>query len=183
MEAFLDIVNQISSSGMVALDEFWNVSGSNQDRVNLIDTIEDVDAPDPSRAYRIQALKETLAAAIQRLPERERIVIGLYYYEGFTLKEIGEVLGVTESRVSQLHTKAILAPARPHQGAYRSRYPGLLSSLFRRLPKPDPTWSASRRAACFLMVNCFGYTIEPEVHRLGGAGRPVPKRPSRSCKK
>ena len=108
VEAFLNIVNQISSSGMVALDEFWNVSGSNQDRVNLIDTIEDVDAPDPSRAYHIQALKETLAAAIQRLPERERIVIGLYYYEGFTLKEIGEVLGVTESRVSQLHTKAIL---------------------------------------------------------------------------
>jgi RNA polymerase sigma factor for flagellar operon FliA len=49
-----------------------------------------------------------LAEAIRRLPERERIVIGLYYYEGLTLKEIGEVLGVTESRVSQLHTKAIL---------------------------------------------------------------------------
>ena len=83
-------------------------SGTGQDKVNLIDTIEDADAPDPSRAYRIQAVKETLADAIQRLPERERIVIGLYYYEGLTLKEIGEVLGVTESRVSQLHTKAIL---------------------------------------------------------------------------
>lgn len=108
VEAFLDIVSQISSSGIVALDEFWNVSGSDQDRVNLIDTIEDSAAPDPSSAYRVQAVKETLASAIQRLPERERIVIGLYYYEGFTLKEIGEVLGVTESRVSQLHTKAIL---------------------------------------------------------------------------
>ena len=83
-------------------------AGPGQDKVNLIDTIEDTDAPDPSRAYRIQAIKEILAAAIQRLPERERIVIGLYYYEGLTLKEIGEVLGVTESRVSQLHTKAIL---------------------------------------------------------------------------
>jgi RNA polymerase sigma factor for flagellar operon FliA len=49
-----------------------------------------------------------LINSIQRLPERERIVIGLYYYEGLTLKEIGEVLGVTESRVSQLHTKAVL---------------------------------------------------------------------------
>ena len=49
-----------------------------------------------------------MADAISRLPEREKIVIGLYYYEGLTLKEIGEVLGVTESRVSQLHTKAIL---------------------------------------------------------------------------
>ena len=49
-----------------------------------------------------------MADAIKRLPEREKIVIGLYYYEGLTLKEIGEVLGVTESRISQLHTKAIL---------------------------------------------------------------------------
>ncbi len=92
----------------MALDEFWDSTASSQDRVNLIDTIEDSDAPDPSRAYRIQAVKETLASAIQRLPEREKVVIGLYYYEGLTLKEIGEVLGVTESRISQLHTKAIL---------------------------------------------------------------------------
>ena len=99
----------------MALDEFWDSSGPGQDKVNLIDTIEDTDAPDPSRAYRIQAVKEILAAAIQRLPEREKIVIGLYYYEGLTLKEIGEVLGVTESRVSQLHTKAILRLRGPHQ--------------------------------------------------------------------
>jgi RNA polymerase sigma factor for flagellar operon FliA len=105
---FQSILNQISCASIVALDEFWDSTGSSQDKVNLIDTIEDSEAPDPSRAYRIQAIKETLAAAIQRLPERERIVIGLYYYEGLTLKEIGEVLGVTESRVSQLHTKAIL---------------------------------------------------------------------------
>jgi len=108
VDEFQNILNQISCASIVALDEFWNVQGTSQDRVNLIDTIEDTDAPDPSRAYRIQAIKETLAAAIQRLPERERIVVGLYYYEGLTLKEIGEVLGVTESRVSQLHTKAIL---------------------------------------------------------------------------
>lgn len=108
VDEFHDVLNQISCASIVALDEFWNVQGTGQDRVNLIDTIEDADAPDPSRAYRVQAIKETLAAAIQRLPERERIVVGLYYYEGLTLKEIGEVLGVTESRVSQLHTKAIL---------------------------------------------------------------------------
>jgi RNA polymerase sigma factor for flagellar operon FliA len=108
VDEYQDILNQISCSSIVALDEFWDSSSSGQDRVNLIDTIEDSEAPDPSRAYRIQAIKETLTAAIQRLPEREKIVIGLYYYEGLTLKEIGEVLGVTESRVSQLHTKAIL---------------------------------------------------------------------------
>jgi len=108
VEEFQDILNQISCASIIALDEFWDTASPGQDKVNLIDTIEDADAPDPSRAYRIQSLKETLAAAIERLPERERIVIGLYYYEGLTLKEIGEILGVTESRVSQLHTKAVL---------------------------------------------------------------------------
>ena len=53
-------------------------------------------------------VREALADAIQRLPEREKLVITLYYYEELTLREIGEVLSVTESRVSQLHTKAIL---------------------------------------------------------------------------
>jgi RNA polymerase sigma factor for flagellar operon FliA len=108
VEEFQDILTQISCSSVVALDEFWDSVSSGQDRANLIDTIEDSEAPDPSRAYRIQDIKETLAAAIQRLPEREKVVIGLYYYEGLTLKEIGEILGVTESRVSQLHTKAVL---------------------------------------------------------------------------
>ncbi len=108
VDEFQDILSQISCASIVALDEFWDSSGSGQDRVSLIDTLQDTDAPDPSRAYHVQALKETLVEAIERLPERERIVIGLYYYEGLTLKEIGEILGVTESRVSQLHTKAVL---------------------------------------------------------------------------
>ena len=108
VEEFQDILTQISGSSIVALDEFWDATTSGQDRVNLIETMEDSGAPDPSRAYRILDVRQTLAAAIQRLPERERTVIGLHYYEGLTLKEIGEVLGVTESRVSQLHSKAIL---------------------------------------------------------------------------
>ncbi len=108
VDEFQGILTQISSASIVALDEFWTLSGSGGDKVTLMDTIEDESAPDPARALDIQSVKEMLAEAIRRLPERERIVIGLYYYEGLTLKEIGEVLGVTESRVSQLHTKAIL---------------------------------------------------------------------------
>ena len=54
-------------------------------------------------------MKEILAGAISRLPEREKIVVTLYYYEGLTLAQIGEVLGVTESRICQMHTKAVLA--------------------------------------------------------------------------
>jgi len=59
-------------------------------------------------AERFGVMKDRLAEAIARLPEREKLVIALYYYENLTLREIGEVLGVTESRVSQLHTKAVL---------------------------------------------------------------------------
>ena len=73
-----------------------------------IGTIQDETAEDPVAIFESEEIKDILAAAIERLPEREKIVIALYYYEGLTLKEIGEVLGVTESRVSQLHTKAVL---------------------------------------------------------------------------
>ena len=61
----------------------------------------------PAEAFDQAEVRETLADAISRLPEREKIVITLYYYEELTLREIGEALGVTESRVSQLHTKAV----------------------------------------------------------------------------
>ncbi len=65
-------------------------------------------APDPQQLLDASELKDRLADAISALPEREKLVIALYYYENLTLREIGEVLGVTESRISQLHTKAVL---------------------------------------------------------------------------
>jgi RNA polymerase sigma factor for flagellar operon FliA len=98
----------ISNSSIVALDELWSVSDSSGDQVSLMDTIEDPGAPDPARALDVGDLKDRIAESIARLPEREKLVIALYYYENLTLREIGEVLGVTESRVSQLHTKAVL---------------------------------------------------------------------------
>ena len=98
----------ISHSSMVALDELWSVSDSSGDQVSLMDTIEDPGAPDPARSLGVGDLKDRIAESIARLPEREKLVIALYYYENLTLREIGEVLGVTESRVSQLHTKAVL---------------------------------------------------------------------------
>jgi RNA polymerase sigma factor for flagellar operon FliA len=63
---------------------------------------------DPESEAQQSEVKDRLADAIESLPERERLVIALYYYENLTLREIGEVLGVTESRVSQLHTKAVI---------------------------------------------------------------------------
>ncbi len=73
-----------------------------------MDTLEDPGAPDPARSLDVGDMKDRIADAIARLPEREKLVIALYYYENLTLREIGEVLGVTESRISQLHTKAVL---------------------------------------------------------------------------
>ena len=77
-------------------------------QVSLLDTIRDPNAIDPEEAIDTVELKDRLADAIESLPDRERLVIALYYYETLTLREIGDVLGVTESRVSQLHTKAVL---------------------------------------------------------------------------
>jgi RNA polymerase sigma factor FliA len=101
-------LSEISRSSIAALDELWTIGGSSGDQVALIDTIEDTEAPDPQGALSQTELREAIADAIARLPEREKLVVTLYYYEELTLREIGEVLGVTESRVSQLHTKAIL---------------------------------------------------------------------------
>ena len=101
-------LTQISNTSIVALDELWSISGSDGDQASLIDTLEDPKAEDPTRMLDLSDMKARLAAAIDALPKREKIVIALYYYENLTLREIGEVLGVTESRVSQLHTKAIL---------------------------------------------------------------------------
>jgi RNA polymerase sigma factor for flagellar operon FliA len=101
-------LGDIARSSIAALDELWTVSGSGGDQIALIDTIEDENAPDPQSSLSQTELKEAMADAIARLPEREKLVVTLYYYEELTLREIGEVLGVTESRVSQLHTKAVL---------------------------------------------------------------------------
>jgi RNA polymerase sigma factor FliA len=100
-------LTDISRSSIAALDELWSVSGDG-DQVSLLDTIEDTAEPHPAAALDETETREALADAISRLPEREKLVVTLYYYEELTLREIGEVLGVTESRVSQLHTKAIL---------------------------------------------------------------------------
>ncbi|MGB0890030.1 MAG: RNA polymerase sigma factor WhiG, partial [Solirubrobacterales bacterium] len=103
-----DHIQQISSSAVIALDELWSVSDSSGGQVSLLDTIEDPNAADPEKSFDAINVKEQIAEAISRLPEREKLVVALYYYENLTLREIGEVLGVTESRVSQLHTKAVL---------------------------------------------------------------------------
>jgi RNA polymerase sigma factor for flagellar operon FliA len=102
------IFTQISFVGIVALDEV--VSGG--DRGEGGSTTLAQSLPDrgegPVAAYEVEEMKQILAGAINRLGEREKIVLSLYYYESLTLAEIGQVIGVTESRVCQIHTKAVL---------------------------------------------------------------------------
>ena len=99
---------EIANSSVYALDELWTVSDSSGDQVSLLDTISDPRADDPQETLDSTEVKDRLTDAIGSLPEREQLVVALYYYENLTLREIGEVLGVTESRVSQLHTKAVM---------------------------------------------------------------------------
>ncbi|MBS3957156.1 MAG: RNA polymerase sigma factor WhiG [Clostridiales bacterium] len=103
-----DILSKLSYTSVVSFEELWIGGADREDRGDGASSIPDHNADDPVASFESAEVREILTGAIERLPERERIVIALYYYEGLTLKEIGRVLGVTESRVSQLHTKAVL---------------------------------------------------------------------------
>jgi RNA polymerase sigma factor for flagellar operon FliA len=103
------IYTQLSTVSLVALDELMSVEGERGDRLSLVETLEDTKTAGPVDVLEAEEMKSILGNAINRLPEREKIVVTLYYYEGLTLAEIGQVLGVTESRVCQMHTKAVLA--------------------------------------------------------------------------
>jgi len=107
LKEFQDILSKLSYTSVVSFEELW-VGGERDESQNAIGSIRDDTAEDPVTIFESAEIKDILAVAIDKLPERERTVIALYYYEGLTLKEIGQVLGVTESRVSQLHTKAVL---------------------------------------------------------------------------
>lgn len=102
------IFTQLSTVNVAALDELLGAGSERGDSVSLLDTLEDHHAVDPAATVEVAETKVLLARAIERLGEREKIVLVLYYYEGMTLAEIGRVLGVTESRISQMHTAAML---------------------------------------------------------------------------
>nr|WP_240606188.1 RNA polymerase sigma factor WhiG [Euzebya rosea] len=100
------VLTQVSLTSIAALDE--SIQGEEGDRQSLVDTLADDDAPDPQAALEDAEIRRLLAETINRMTDREKTVIVLYYFEGMTLSQIGEVLGVTESRVCQMHTKAVL---------------------------------------------------------------------------
>lgn len=100
-------LSKISFVGVVALDEFVGSSDRDSSGTTLGDTVAS-DIEGPGDVFEIQEMRGLLGESINLLPEREKVVLTLYYYESLTLAQIGEVIGVSESRVCQIHTKAIL---------------------------------------------------------------------------
>jgi RNA polymerase sigma factor FliA len=98
---------KISGTSIMSLNDVW-YSGDDSERISIGDSIESPSSLNPDVIVEREEIKRVIVEAINELPEKEKMVLVLYYYEDLTLKEIGQVLNVTESRVSQLHTKANL---------------------------------------------------------------------------
>ena len=92
---FRALQGQLSMATVVPLDDYLTAATPEQDAAN------------PSARLEAEELRKTLAKAIDKLPEKERIVVALYYNDELTLKEIANILHLTEARISQLHTKAV----------------------------------------------------------------------------
>jgi RNA polymerase sigma factor for flagellar operon FliA len=102
------LLKELAAATIISLDDFISGDDASDKKKRIIDMLQDDKAADALDFVEIAEMKSTLSKSISRLPQKEKTVIYLYYYEGLTLKEIGAVLGLSESRISQLHTKAIL---------------------------------------------------------------------------
>jgi len=107
IDEFYLLVSKISGTSLVSLNDVWH-GNDDSDELSFLETIESPSNMNPDVMVEREEIKNLIIESIKKLPEKEKKVIVLYYYEDLTLKEIGEVLEVTESRVSQLHTKAIM---------------------------------------------------------------------------
>ncbi|MCI5666073.1 MAG: RNA polymerase sigma factor WhiG [Treponema sp.] len=100
-------VMKVSGTSILSLNDVW-YAGDDNDNLSIGNNIEAPSSLNPDIMAEREAVKKVIAEAINELPEKEKMVIVLYYHEDLTFKEIGEVLEVSESRISQLHTKANL---------------------------------------------------------------------------
>lgn len=108
MSEYQRTIKKLSESSIVSLNDVWYL-GDDSDEISVADTLESPESLNPDIIAEKDEIRKTIVETLQTLPEKEKKVLILYYYEDLTLKEIGAVLHVTESRVSQLHTKAIQA--------------------------------------------------------------------------
>ena len=106
-EEYMKTLQKISGTSMLSINEVW-YSGDENDKVSIGDSIESPASLNPEVMAERDEIRRVIVEAINELPDKEKKILVLYYFEDLTLKEIGQVLEVTESRVSQLHTKAIM---------------------------------------------------------------------------
>jgi len=104
LEDYYDMILYVQPGGMVSYDQIINNYGDDK---NLLDFLEDRSSPHPDVEIQIKELKRRIIDALEKLSQEEQLAMALYYYEGLTLKEIAEVIRVSESRVSQIHAKAL----------------------------------------------------------------------------
>ncbi len=107
MDELFKLIQEVSTTTLVSLEDVWYLK-DDSDEVTIMDMVESCPEKGPDVLAEKEDIRNILVDAINKLPEREREIIALYYYDKLTLKEIGKVLSVTESRISQLHSKAIL---------------------------------------------------------------------------
>ena len=105
MDEYFDLLNQVRPISVLSIDDA--ATFSNGDKKSILNILEGCKLNNPLTQLDLKSVKEVVAGAIEELPERQRLVLSLYYYEDLNLKEIGRILRVTESRVSQLHAQAI----------------------------------------------------------------------------
>ena len=101
-------LQRVGDARVVALDQPWDVTGGDGFETTLVQTLPDPDAVDPAASADAAELRKRIGDAILHLPARERTVLGLRYHQDMRFSDIGEILGLTESRISQLHAKAVL---------------------------------------------------------------------------
>ena len=106
LEEYYKLINDASGTAVLSLEDMGFSRG--EDARNILECISDPNCVDPVAELDLKENKVILSKTIDELPEKEKLVLSLYYYEDLNLKEIGKVLGVSESRISQLHTQAIL---------------------------------------------------------------------------
>jgi len=104
---YMKVIQKISGTSIISLNDLW-YTGDDNDKVSIGDSIESPSSLNPDVMVVNEEIRRVIVEAINELPDKEKKILVLYYYEDLTLKDIGKVLQVTESRVSQLHTKAIL---------------------------------------------------------------------------
>ncbi|MBI2060192.1 MAG: RNA polymerase sigma factor FliA [Nitrospirae bacterium] len=139
LEDFYEMLGRTQGVSLISLEELQALRAASDDDRDILETLMDPTVNDPLAELHMTEVRDLLGEAIENLPKQERMVLTLYYYEDLNMKEVGEVLGVTESRVSQIRTAALFKlrgrlksyfergeyqkPAPPKEGRERKKVP------------------------------------------------------------